>query len=176
MNITINSKLIFNDFLLYFEKQSTLNLKSKKFFDYKFIYDYDYENNLNSILKNIDKNDNNLLLISRPYLINKYFFNLKNLTYVEQGSGFVLSDINYPLNGSIDEKKKFFNKKLIKFIVFEKKISKNLDTTIFKDYTKKSHISSVAQKLFYYDLLNTIDKIKKIKIIENNDFIIWKLI
>jgi hypothetical protein len=34
------------------------------------------------------------------------------LTYVEQGSGFVLSDINYPLNGSIDEKKKFFNKNL----------------------------------------------------------------
>jgi hypothetical protein len=176
LNITINSKLIFNDFLLYFEKQSTSNLKSQKSFEYKFIYDYDYENNLNSILKNIDKNDNNLLLISRPYLINKYFFNLKNLTYVEQGSGFVLSDINYPLNGSIDEKKNFFNKKLIKFIVFEKKIRKNLDITIFKDYAKKSHIGSVAQKLFYYDLLNTIDKINKIKIIENNDFIIWKLI
>ena len=176
MNVAINSKLIFNDFLFYFEKQSTINLKYKKSFDYKFIYDYDYENNLNSILKNIDKNNNNLLLISRPYLINKYFFNLKNLTYVEQGSGFILSDINYPLNGSINEKKIFFNKKSIKFIVFEKKICNNLNIAIFKDYKKKSHIGSVAQKLFYYDLLNTIDKINKIKVIENNDFIIWKII
>jgi hypothetical protein len=174
LNISYNSKLIFNDLLFYFEKESIT--KKKNDYNFQFIYNKSYQNNLNTILKYSDTKSNNLLLISRPYLIYKDFFNKKNLTYVEQGSGFILSDIPYPIDGSLEEKSDYFEKKNINTFVFEKNIKNNFDKINLNHYSENSHISSVAQKLFYFDLLETVEKINKIKIIENDDFIIWRII
>jgi hypothetical protein len=173
LNILYNSKLIFNDLLFYFEKES---ITKKRDYNVQFIYNKNYQNNLNTILKYSDTKNNNLLIISRPYLIYKDFFNKKNLTYVEQGSGFILSDIPYPIKGSLEKKIDYFKQKKIKTFIFEKNIKNNFDKINLNYYSENSHISSLAQKLFYFDLLETVEKINKIKIIENDDFIIWRLI
>jgi len=177
MNISINSKLIFYDLNFLFSK----NVKRKKqvyskYFEARFIYEDNYEKNLNSILKFTDDNSNNLILISRPYLIDKKFFKKNNLTYFELDNGFILSNINYPLNASINEKKLFLDKNSIKYIIFEKDISNNFHKINLSHYQKKNFVVSIAQKLFYSDLLDAVNKLEKIIIEENKFFIIWKII
>jgi len=183
-NFSINSKLILYDLnFLFTNDYENIYSKYKKFTKVEKVYDYNYSEDLNEILYFSDENKY-LLLISKPYLMNSKNFQKLNLNYVEYGTGFVLSDINYPIYGSYGFKKNFFDKKSIKYIIIEKNINKKFShlnyNSLFKEGILNNYnnrcIECSAQYLFYTDLLNTVSKIKKIKVKENNHFTIWKII
>jgi hypothetical protein len=182
-NTYINLKLSYSDLQFFLENNvEAAYSRYNKYLKVEVIYPINYYENLNKILERV-KEENSLLVITRPYLISKNNFNKTNLNYIEFATGYLLSDKNYPIKRNNELKNKFFKEKNIKFIIFEKSINKELE----KYYRIESnrniitnennfHIDSLMQKIFYTDLIDTIVKIKKIKIIENDNFIMWEII
>jgi len=182
-NTYINLKLSYSDLQFFLDNNvEEAYSRYNKYVKIEVIYPINYYENLNKILEQV-KEENSLLVITRPYLISENNFNKTNLNYIEFATGYLLSDKNYPIKKNNELKNKFFKEKNIKFIIFEKSINKELE----KYYRIESnrnivtnennfHIDSLMQKIFYTDLIDTIVKIKKIKIIENNNFIMWEII
>ena len=187
--LRINNNTYINLKLAYYDLKFLLNNNVEKTYSYyekytkvEKVYPKDYYENLNKIL-DLTSDKNSLLVISRPYLINPNNFKKINLNYIEFATGYLLSEINYPINKDDYLKNKFFKDKKIKFIIFEKNINIELKkyyrielrNNIFVN-ENNFHIDSLVQKIFYTDLINYILRIKKIKIIENDNFIMWEII
>jgi hypothetical protein len=182
-NTYVNSKLAYYDlkFLLSNNVEQTY-FYYNKYTEVEEVYPKNYYENLNKIL-DLASDKNSLVVISRPYLINPNNFNQINLNYIEFATGYLLSEINYPIKKNNDLKNKFFKDKNIKFIIFEKNINQDLKKYYRLELTSNIfinnnnfHIDSIVQKIYYTDLIETILGIKKIKIIENDNFIMWELI
>lgn len=163
---------------------------AQKYFDIKEIYPKNYEIDLKNISDKI-KNDNFILLISRPYLFD--FKKHKKIDYIEFGYGYALTKDKYPLLKNKSMKKNFIKRRNLKFLLVEKInegsysgfIDNHENSLIIKNLKKNKNnihdiygrsLRSYTDELLYDDFIEfLINNISEEAIYDNSYFSIYEI-